>query len=386
MIFVSYSQNFEDVILWRALKHISNGFYIDVGANDPISDSITKSFYDRGWSGINIEPLQSHYKELLQARPRDINLNCAAGNGGGLVELWECDIRGWATSSPEVIEQHKKEGHKGSYHKVPIESLTNICEQHANLDIHFLKIDVEGFEKSVLESMDFSLYRPWILLIEATKPNTTEENYSTWEYLVLNSDYVFAYADGVNRYYVANERKEELLPSLKYPPNIFDKFISSDQFNIGKRAQQVELKLQDAELKLHNAELRLEQLELNLKYHINQIENIYSSISWKITKPIRFIKRFFFEKISRQQLIIRIKLIIRKIILWCISIINKNQKIALLSKRILNRFPIIKKRLIRMQKSNFSSLSHYQSDFMSIRASQIYQDIKLAVENNKKDK
>nr|BCN20170.1 putative monosaccharide biosynthesis protein [Vibrio cholerae] len=79
-------------------------------------------------------------------------------------------------------------------------------------------------------------------------------------------------------------------------------------------------------------------------------------------------------------------MIVRKAILRCISIINKNQKIALLSKRLLNRFPILKQRLIRMQKSRLSSLSHYQSDSMSIRANQIYQDIKKAVENNKKDK
>ena len=32
MSFISYAQNFEDVMLWRALKHISEGFYIDIGA------------------------------------------------------------------------------------------------------------------------------------------------------------------------------------------------------------------------------------------------------------------------------------------------------------------------------------------------------------------
>ena len=34
MSFFSYSQNGEDVLLWRALKHIKDGFYIDVGANE----------------------------------------------------------------------------------------------------------------------------------------------------------------------------------------------------------------------------------------------------------------------------------------------------------------------------------------------------------------
>ena len=59
MTFVSYAQNFEDVLLWRALGHIKNGVYIDVGANSHVEQSVTKVFYDAGWSGINIEPLPS---------------------------------------------------------------------------------------------------------------------------------------------------------------------------------------------------------------------------------------------------------------------------------------------------------------------------------------
>src|SRR5215470_12416094 len=55
MSFISYAQNYEDVMLWRALKHIDQGFYIDVGANDPDIDSVTKAFYERGWRGINVE-------------------------------------------------------------------------------------------------------------------------------------------------------------------------------------------------------------------------------------------------------------------------------------------------------------------------------------------
>jgi hypothetical protein len=56
MPFISYGQNSEDVVLWRALRDIGTGFYVDVGAGDPKEDSVTHAFYERGWSGINIEP------------------------------------------------------------------------------------------------------------------------------------------------------------------------------------------------------------------------------------------------------------------------------------------------------------------------------------------
>ena len=46
---ISYAQNFEDVILNRAFRHQRSGFYIDIGAFDPVVDSVTKHFYDLGW-------------------------------------------------------------------------------------------------------------------------------------------------------------------------------------------------------------------------------------------------------------------------------------------------------------------------------------------------
>ena len=64
MSMISYAQNQEDVLLRREFPDCTNGFYIDVGANDPVWDSVTKHFYDRGWHGINIEPGLEPYEPL----------------------------------------------------------------------------------------------------------------------------------------------------------------------------------------------------------------------------------------------------------------------------------------------------------------------------------
>ena len=58
-MFNSYAQNFEDVILWRALKHVENGCYVDIGANDPVVDSVSLAFYERGWRGVHVESSSS---------------------------------------------------------------------------------------------------------------------------------------------------------------------------------------------------------------------------------------------------------------------------------------------------------------------------------------
>lgn len=311
MSFVSYAQNLEDVVLWRALRGVEEGFYIDVGANDPNSDSVTKAFYDRGWRGINIEPLLSHWNDLQRDRPRDINLQCAVGHSRGELELWEADVRGWATSSPEVIEKYRREGREGVWHKVAVLTLSEICEAHAFGDIHFLKIDVEGAEQSVIDGMDFGRFRPWVMVVEATLPNSMVENYQSWEQSVLRHGYRFVYADGLNRYYLAQERIG-LLSAFRYPPNVFDDFVRSDVVNLAERLQlqQSELRLmreklmrtqeshevQCREMSAHAQNLlaRQQMVDVELaritgqyQQTVEQLNAVYRSTSWRVTAPMR---------------------------------------------------------------------------------------------------
>ena len=75
MTFVSYAQNSEDVVLWRDLRDVEGGFYVDVGAADSTECPIAKAFYELGWSGINIEPTESYFTPLQSERSRDVQAN-----------------------------------------------------------------------------------------------------------------------------------------------------------------------------------------------------------------------------------------------------------------------------------------------------------------------
>ncbi|MFL6709544.1 MAG: FkbM family methyltransferase [Massilia sp.] len=225
MSFITYAQNFEDVILWRALGHISQGFYIDVGANDPVEHSVTKAFYDAGWRGINVEPLPAYRDAFASQRPRDINLAVAAGPENGELVLFDVpDIHGWASPDAAVAAAHQASGHVVAELRVPQRTLDSICADYVHGDIQFLKIDVEGFEEAVLRGIDLERWRPWILVIEATVPNSRVTNHETWEPLVTSHRYRFAYFDGLNRYYVADEHAA-LAETIAIQPNVFDAFV-----------------------------------------------------------------------------------------------------------------------------------------------------------------
>ncbi|MBF0373110.1 MAG: FkbM family methyltransferase [Alphaproteobacteria bacterium] len=250
---ISYAQNFEDVMLWRALKHVEAGFYIDVGAGGPTLYSVTKAFYEAGWRGVNIEPMPKPFAELEAARPRDVNLRLAAGAETGTVEIWEAEVDGLATGRSDHVQRMLAEGRKGAYRATPMRRLAELCDEHAKGCIHFLKIDVEGMERDVLLGCDFARHRPWVVVVEATIPNSPVECHAEWEPLLLGAGYRMVYADGLNRFYVAPERAE-LADAFRYPPNFFDGFTPCAEVQANARAEWAERTRRETETRAELAE------------------------------------------------------------------------------------------------------------------------------------
>lgn len=236
MTFISYAQNFEDIMLWRALKHIKKGFYIDVGAFSPHDDSITKFFYEhQNWKGINIEPNFTQHQEFLIHRPRDINLPLAIGNQEKHLEFYiikdpSNKNTGLSTFSKTIAQKHYTQGYSIKNKTIQVITLEQLFEKYVPplQEIHFLKLDVEGFEQEVIQSNRWEHYQPWIILVEAISPVDYQETYQTWEPLLLSAGYSFVYSDQLNRFYVSSKHTE-LSQAFKYPPNIFDSFVIYNQ-------------------------------------------------------------------------------------------------------------------------------------------------------------
>jgi FkbM family methyltransferase len=230
-MFKSYAQNFEDVYLYRLFGHLTSGTYVDVGAWMPDQHSVTKALYDRGWSGINIEPSTECLVLLKAERQRDINLGVVVADHSGEVDFHV--VAGSGLSSVSVDNANRAvDIHKFVYETRRIHSVTlnSIWRDYvANRTVHFLKIDVEGSEEVVLRGMDFALNRPLVVIVEAVLPNERTERYENWEHLLLSGEYIFAMFDGINRWYVAAEHAE-LVDQLRIPVNLFDNFVrASDE-------------------------------------------------------------------------------------------------------------------------------------------------------------
>jgi glycosyltransferase involved in cell wall biosynthesis len=198
-----------------------------------------------------------------------------------------------STLSERIAESYQQSGRSVDRQEVQVLTLAALWRQNVPTarEVHFLKIDVEGLEEAVLRGNDWTANRPWVLVVEATLPMSQLESYENWERLLLAANYHFAYADGLNRFYVAEEHLE-LLPAFKYPPNVFDAFVSHDQARAEARASQAAAKAQEAELRAAEAEFNSWSDQL-------QVAIYERSLSWRLTRPLRIVKPV--ERLSRRR-------------------------------------------------------------------------------------
>jgi FkbM family methyltransferase len=221
---ISYAQNLEDVMLRRALQDIGRGFYVDIGACDPDTDSVTRWFYENGWRGINVDPDPQYHARLVERRPEDTNLQCVIGGTSANVLFNITSKRGWSTGSAKQLAEIARRGDVSTRAMLlPAITLDQLLALSSGRTIDFLKIDAEGMEKEILDSTCFALQRPRIIVAEATLLDSQIPCHETWEPNLLRKGYKFAWFDGLNRFYVRCE-DEWRLQLFKVPPCVFDHF------------------------------------------------------------------------------------------------------------------------------------------------------------------
>lgn len=212
---VTYAQNREDLYLFSYLSDIKTGFYIDVGAHDPVKDSVTKLFYKQGWTGINIEPQKELFKKIQKDRKNDINLNIGLSNKAGLLRLRQFPGGGLSTFSDEMKDLYEHDNKMKTVphedYEVEVRTLQSVFENEAKgKTVHFIKIDVEGLEYEVIQGNDWKKHRPLMICIEAN------HLVKDWHPLLEKANYTKIFFDGLNDYYIANEEISRA-DNFRYP-------------------------------------------------------------------------------------------------------------------------------------------------------------------------
>jgi FkbM family methyltransferase len=169
---LSFSQEGEDLVLYRLMGHKTNGFYVDIGAHHPYRFSNTYKFYQLGWRGINIDPLPGSMTLFKDKRPRDINLEIAivhseyqqpyyymfAEPALNTMDERVAKMRELTVPTDKIINTIK----------VPSYKLADVLDQYLpdQGGIDFFSIDVEGMDFDVIKSNNWDKYQPNFVVLE----------------------------------------------------------------------------------------------------------------------------------------------------------------------------------------------------------------------------
>lgn len=199
----SYAQAGEDQVaryLFGELG-IAQPSYLDLGANHPYLCSNTYYFYLRGSRGVCVEPDPALAGLLKRYRKGDTILPIGIGLGESReasLYIFPYPYSGWNTFSQEEAQyRQEKSGIKiESVHKVPLEPINAVMERYFDPYPNLLSIDIEGMDLPILQSLDFTRYRPEVICAETVTFSMEKGDIKGNEMAVfLQSKGYIAYAD-----------------------------------------------------------------------------------------------------------------------------------------------------------------------------------------------
>jgi len=207
----SYSQFNEDLLVDLLMASKERGYYLDIGANDPTFNNNMKRFYDRGWSGINIEPCVDSIKKFWTDRPRDINLNIGVGPAKGFLTFYQVIGDSTLSSFNKKIAQKMADTFGLTLNAVEIEvlRLEDIFEQYIqDKQVDFMSVDAEGLDLEIIQSNDWKRFRPTLVMVEI------DNQYSQIVELMNRNNYTLIFNNYHNGIFIDKTTTDEFLSAM----------------------------------------------------------------------------------------------------------------------------------------------------------------------------
>lgn len=214
---VSYSQFAEDLIaetilLRQGVTMDPGRTYLDVGACWPVKYSNTFFYYERGWRGLCIDPQPGFQVEFLEKRPEDICLNVGIAETVGEMDYFAFENPVFNTFDRLRANKLNAIGKGGrtllSETRVPVRPLQAVIAETIGLDrrVDLVSLDVEGFEQSVLSSLDWDVTRPLLFIIELKSKSVAQSMASNTTRFMIDKGYDLVTVTNQNLFFL-NARK-----------------------------------------------------------------------------------------------------------------------------------------------------------------------------------
>jgi len=229
----SFASNNFDLLISEIFNNADHTkYYIEIGANDGISQSNTKylELYEK-WNGLLIEPIPEIFSKLTKNRSKKNyfeNVACVSfGYEQNEVKMTYSNLMSIVHDGESDIKNRIEHARSGLPHlhpgeltyelSVPALTMTALLEQAiAPAKISFLSLDVEGNEIEVLKGINFTIYSFHIILVECRQIEKlrnflADKNYiyvskvSHHDYLFRNRNFSIASEESIIRKYVKSE-------------------------------------------------------------------------------------------------------------------------------------------------------------------------------------
>lgn len=252
---ISYAQNREDVVLWRALHAVGTGRYAEIAADDGRGESATRVFADHGWAGLAI--------------------------------VGEVDGDDATTVEPSG---------------------------YAAGDVHLLVVDARGVDRQApgVQPVDLPLsdLRPWVVVVSGADDHAAD----AWDAELGAAGYERCLYDGVSRFYLADGH-DDLRPALSYPACARDDFTDRREAELVDEVARLEAAVRQARDESLDELLRwrhaavstwaktaatranaatgsreYQQLQAALAAAQRDAAEVRRTLSWRVTKPLRMAK------------------------------------------------------------------------------------------------
>ncbi len=180
----SFSQCGEDLIIKYIfyLKGVKKPSYLDIGAHHPYYLNNTALFYLKGSRGINIEANPNLIQLFHKHRGADVNLNIGIGPSNSELDFYvfkDSTLSTFSAEEREKMVMFGKDTGQSKYQlletiKVSVKTVEEVLNEYASgIMPDLLTIDVEGLDYQILQSIDFSVYRPKVICVEISEHSPT---------------------------------------------------------------------------------------------------------------------------------------------------------------------------------------------------------------------